>query len=165
MKRTVFLLVGLMACNSPLLNHVNADDLSRKDPSAAGEPLTADDAKNCPLAFPEAGLCAELIWKATPTADELATFTLKFWNEADADRKGPYVSPTDEPFVKLWMTSMGHGSSPVKLAPARDAEGAPVDGVYDGTDAFFSMGGDWDVKVQLRREKKVQEEAVLKVKI
>ena len=62
--------------------------------------------------------------------------------------------------VKLWMPSMGHGSSPVKLDHAKDAGHADVPGVFEVTHVYFVMPGDWEIHVQLKNGPKVIEDAI-----
>jgi hypothetical protein len=60
---------------------------------------------------------------------------------------------------------MGHGSAPVKITPQ-----AP--GVYEVSDVFFIMPGDWEIQIQLRTplagapdQFQVNEQAVQKIHI
>ena len=119
------------------------------------------NANPCPLSFPKAGLCATIQWDSQPTASRPNAFTLKFWDAQNSSEAGPYRAPSSEPFVKLWMPSMGHGSRPVTFLPAKDAAGNPIAGVYRVEKVVFTMRGDWDIQVQLRSNNQVLEQAVL----
>lgn len=44
--------------------------------------------------------------------------------------------------VYLWMPSMGHGSSPVKVNRIST-------GIYEVTDVYFIMEGDWEIRIKL----------------
>ncbi len=44
--------------------------------------------------------------------------------------------------VYLWMPSMGHGSSPVKVNRISA-------GIYEITDVYFIMEGDWEIRIKL----------------
>lgn len=122
-------------------------------------------ASNCPLALDRTGLCASISWDAAPSASRTNAFTLRFWDRATGSEAGPYVTPSQEPFVRLWMTSMGHGSRPVVMSQARDAAGAVLPGVYRVEKVVFTMRGDWDVQVQLRSGASVLDQAVLSLEL
>ena len=49
--------------------------------------------------------------------------------------------------VALWMPDMGHGSAPTQIARVLGSDGAPLPGVFDVTNLYFTMGGHWDVSV------------------
>jgi len=55
------------------------------------------------------------------------------------------------PTVFLWMPSMGHGSSPVTIKKLGV-------GVYDISDVYFIMDGDWHIKIQLRMGSQILDE-------
>ncbi len=122
-------------------------------------------AASCPLALSRSGLCASVTWDAQPSASRTNAFTLRFWNSATGSESGPYFTPAQEPFVRLWMTSMGHGSRPVVMSQARDASGALIPGVYRVEKVVFTMRGDWDVQIQLRSGASVVDQAVLSLEL
>lgn len=141
----------LSACvDSPLLRHSNADPETR-DRFDQIDP-------RCPLSFPRAGLCASLVWENLPSDESRGSFILRFWDAKTATEHGPYLTPSDSVFVKLWMPSMGHGSSPVKTETLLDAGKTPIPGVYRASEVFFVMGGEWEIWIQLRKEKEVREQ-------
>jgi hypothetical protein len=123
------------------------------------------NADNCPLPLNRAELCASITWDAAPSASRTNAFTLRFWARATGTEAGPYIPPAQEPFVRLWMTSMGHGSRPVVMSQARDASGAVLPGVYRVEKVVFTMRGDWDVQVQLRNGASVVDQAVLSLEL
>lgn len=53
--------------------------------------------------------------------------------------------------VFLWMPSMGHGSSPVTLKKLDT-------GIYDVSDVYFIMDGDWQIRIQLKNNETILEE-------
>jgi len=148
---------ALLACNSPILNHSNADDGFRA-------PQTNGDA-SCPLEFPKHGLCASWTWEKMPTDQDLGGAQLRFWKKALGTENGPFVDPNDEVFVKLWMPDMGHGSSPVKTEKTLDSGGGVIPGVYEATKIFFVMPGHWEIWVQLKNGADLREQAKLDVAI
>lgn len=56
--------------------------------------------------------------------------------------------------VVLWMPSMGHGSSPVTIERLDR-------GTYRVSEVFFTMAGDWEIRVQLKAGNDVKSEAIL----
>lgn len=144
-----------LGCNSsPLFNHTHAQGAD------------AASSERCPLSFPNQKLCASITWVKAPTQDEPGEFTLKFLDPSDDDsRKAVALPPEHTAFVLLWMSSMGHGSSPVKIAPAQAADGAPIPGVYRVTDVFFVMNGPWQIIVQIKKDGLVIEQAELNVQV
>jgi hypothetical protein len=157
---TLIALASLLpqGCESPLFNHASADERGLLTSPAPND-------KDCPLAFPKSALCAELAWTSALNDQDPATFTLRFWSAASSSAAGPYVTPAHSVKVQLWMPSMGHGSSPVTLAPAQDAASTAIPGIYEGESAYFIMPGAWDVRVQLKQGATTVEEAILPVQI
>lgn len=151
-----FAILSTGCLSSPLLNHADA--------SAPRASLAQFD-PNCPLFYKTENLCASLTWTKPATEDERGEFTLRFWDRDAATPNGPYVDPSHSVFVKLWMPSMGHGSSPVKVVPTVDASGTHVPGVYDASEVYFVMPGAWEIWVQLRQGKQVLDEAKIDIQI
>jgi len=129
--------------------------------TSVGGVSTKAQAAPCALPLPAAQLCASIQWDSAPSASRPNAFTLRFWNLESGSEAGPYVSPLQEPFVKLWMPSMGHGSRPVSFSPARDAAGQIIPGVYRVEKVIFTMRGDWDIQIQLREQGQVREQVAL----
>ncbi len=148
-----------MACNSPILEHANAGQTA---------PLTdsnKEKTEKCPLSFPKHGYCAELTWDSALNDQDPASFTLRFWKASVGTSAGPYVDPGYLVGAKLWMPSMGHGSSPVTVKTAKDSSGNTIPGIFNGSNVFFIMPGDWDLRIQLKHGSSVHEEATLAVRI
>lgn len=118
------------------------------------------DSSRCPLPLKRAKLCASISWDSAPATGRANAFTLRFWDLKTGSESGPYITPAQAPFVRLWMPSMGHGSRPVVISSAREG-GAELPGVFRVEQVFFSMPGDWDVQVQLRSGSQVADQAVL----
>ncbi len=143
----VFLLVfPELACGySPILNHRTPDRNGLRGGDEAPE-----DSAPCGIAFPQTGLCARLDWEKVPTEEETGVFLLKL-SRAGA----PEGVLTDPPAgltlaVKLWMPSMGHGSSPVKIVRVQTSGGSIVPGVFRVENVHFVMPGAWEIRVMLR---------------
>lgn len=106
----------------------------------------------CTLSFPKEGLCASLTWDAALTDDGENSFVLRFW----AAGTEQFQDVDGSVNIQLWMPDMNHGSSPVTVT-------AKGNGIYEASRVYFVMPGDWDVRVQIKRNKKIVEQAVLSV--
>ncbi|MEO5971119.1 MAG: hypothetical protein ABIQ95_14415, partial [Bdellovibrionia bacterium] len=111
------------------------------------------------VTFKANGLCASMDWVKYPKEGETGAFTLRFWKLGEGNISGPYSEPTLPVFVRLWMPSMGHGSSPVSLSPSLDSNGVIIPGVYEVTQVYFVMRGKWEIQVQLQNKSQVVEQA------
>ena len=147
--------IFLTACNSPLLSHVEADEIIRN-------PISQKPS-DCPLLFAKQGLCASWTWAKAPNDEDFAQAQVRFWKVDEATSSGPYVDPSLTVSAKLWMPSMGHGSSPVTVQRHLDASGAALPGIFDVSKVYFSMPGPWEVWLQLKQDGKVVEQAKLDV--
>lgn len=149
---------------SPLFNHADAavTPIASLSPTNAHGDVAAQD---CPLSFDKAGLCASLTWEKMATDEEKGEFTLRFWKKNEATEAGPYVVVPGKLAVKLFMPSMGHGSSPVTITPKLDQTGAAVPGVYSITDVYFIMGGPWEIWVQFKQGTQVLDQVKLPIEI
>lgn len=58
----------------------------------------------------------------------------------------------------IWMESMGHGSSPIVVTKL-------AEGIFELSEIYFSMPGDWQLHLQLTNNNKVIEDVVLKYNI
>lgn len=88
---------------------------------------------------PQSGVKTQMLL----TAYDSQTQTIKAW--------------TDQVKVVLWMPSMGHGSAPTQVEPARDEQGQVIPGVLNVKNVYFVMPGDWQVRVILTNEKGLSE--------
>ena len=156
-------ILGGTACGqSPFLNH----DEARDDHNQASlEELNQSTQGQCALSFPQARLCASLTWTVQPGRDTTGAFTLRFWNSATGTSRGPFESPANTVAVRLWMPSMGHGSSPVTVNQLTGSASTPRSGEYEATGVYFVMPGAWDIHVLLKDGARVVEEAILPITI
>ena len=60
--------------------------------------------------------------------------------------------------VVLWMPSMGHGSSPVKVDKLDT-------GTYRAKNVFFTMGGSWEIRIQLKSGNDIADEAIIPINL
>ena len=110
-------------------------------------------AQTCGMFFKTENLCLEQKWDTLPSRATAGAMTLTF-----KDLEGRITSPSNTPFVLLWMSSMGHGSKPVTITQVED-------GVYSVTNVKFIMAGPWDIHYQLKDGNKVIEEFIQKISI
>jgi hypothetical protein len=174
--------LAFLACGpSPLFHHLEAAEVAKgvlaasattAGPAAESAPTSqAPQAgapqTTCGLFFPKNKLCASLVLDHPASEEEGAQYTLKFWNSETSSAEGPYSSPDSSITVAvvLWMPSMGHGSSPTRVLQKRDPQGNPVAGLYSVQNVWFSMPGDWQVRIQLKQQRQVIEESIVNVQI
>jgi hypothetical protein len=124
------------------------------DNSAAGDPAgDKPSTQSCVLFFSQQHLCVELKWKAKAVQGQFGEFTLSFFAEGHPETA---IEPRHTPAVQLWMTSMNHGSSPVTVSKVSE-------GVYEATKVYFVMGGEWDIRIQLKDNNEIIEQVVQKI--
>lgn len=98
------------------------------------------------LTFLGGQLHAHLSWADGPNDGEESRMRLEWRDGATHSLVEPGLSFE----VMLWMPSMGHGSAPTQIQRVLDAQGQVVAGVYEVTNMYFLMPGDWDVRVSLK---------------
>lgn len=134
----ITVLITLNACNvSPVLNHKNTGD--------GNVEIVAPADENCPLSYPNEGLCAKIEWLAGPRLRNIEdTCLIKFWDKNNGTSDGPFVDPGHEVEVEPWMKNdmMDHGTSPVTVTEQET-------GVYKATRIWFLMTGLWQFRVKL----------------
>ncbi len=80
---------------------------------------------------------------------------MKFYAEENSTQT---ITPHLPVAVKLWMPSMGHGSSPVVIKQV-------AEGTYEVSDIYFIMLGEWEIRFQLKNNNDVIEEQIQKITI
>ena len=110
---------------------------------------------NCQFYFKTENLCLTTSWEIHPTSETFGSMLLTF---TDKDQPERIISPKNDPTVVLWMTSMGHGSSPVTMERIED-------GRYRASNIYFIMPGPWDIKYQLTDGPTVVEEVIENITI
>lgn len=101
--------------------------------------LNALAAAPAPLTFENGAVNALVTWLQEPQAGTPVSFKLE-WTDAAQHPLDPGAFK-----IKLWMPDMHHGSSPVKIDAATDAQGRTIVGSYVVSKVFFSMGGHWEI--------------------
>lgn len=142
-------------------------------PTTPTEPVALTD---CPFDFTQLNLCGALTWDLPAPAgspshtpgladeDGYRSFKFRFFRKDQGNSvTGPFVDPGYQFKVVLWMPSMGHGSSPTRVEPLLDTTGNPAVGQYWVKQVYFSMGGDWDIRLQLKNGSQVVSQVILPV--
>lgn len=140
----LFILLLLVACAKP--NYIST-------PTAKIESVTSE--QGCLLHFAMEDLCLSTEWLQKPSESDFGSMELTFRDRTNPER---LVSPRHEPHVELWMTTMGHGSSPVRIEKIEE-------GTYLVRDIFFIMPGPWDIRYQLKDGVTVLEQAIQQISI
>lgn len=112
-----------------------------------------DTVTGCGHIFKTENLCLKTAWVQRPSESTYGEMTLHFVDPSDETR---FIDPKSDPFIVLWMPSMGHGSSPVTI------ERIDV-GRYKASEIFFIMPGAWDIRYQLKSGTDVVEEKIQKI--
>lgn len=107
--------------------------------------------------FSKTSFSFSIDWITGPAKGE-NKFLIKTWHKDFGTLNGPYQDLPHDLHVYLWMPHMGHGSSPVKINKIADGE-------YEISDAYFIMGGKWEIFVQLLKNKDVVDEVILPISL
>ena len=105
--------------------------------------MSAPSTSNCALEWKDEGLCLNTEWVELPSADKKGgQLRVQFWRpKTGGTAEGPYVSPTSEWAVTLFMPEHGHGSD---VDPEAKEE-AP--GVFLVKPIHFIMRGKWEIRI------------------
>ena len=128
---TIFVFVFIFLCGCAKPHYVN--DLASNNQGINGE---------CGLYLSSENLCLTMKWEIFPSESTLGSMTLTFF---DKDNPTQAISPKNNLDIVLWMSSMGHGSSPVTVTKREE-------GIYLATEIFFIMPGPWEIRYQLKDE-------------
>ena len=141
----MLLLVLLVSCGeSPLLNH------NMEGSNFLRNPVFAESDS---LKFKKTDFSFIISWQEGPALGE-SRFIMKTWKKDLGTLNGPYQDLEHQLHIFLWMTSMGHGSAPVKLKKIADGE-------YEVSNVQFIMGGKWEIKFQLKKDNQVFDETIV----
>ncbi len=115
----------------------------------------AESPKACSQQLVSQQRCYSLVWQNVPQESQAASFVLNFYSLFDS---GLPLDPLDTLTVTLWMPSMGHGSSPVRLKKISD-------GVFLVDRVFFIMPGEWEILIRFKKGEELIEQVVQKITI
>lgn len=108
----------------------------------------AQNAQMSHLSFYNNSVHAHLIWEVGPQVRKESVLRIEW--RGGTDHKP--MNPPGAFDVELWMPSMDHGSSPVKIEPIPVEVGKFPAGTYRVSKMYFVMGGEWEVRVTLKKE-------------
>lgn len=149
-KYILVTMLFLVSCGqSPLFNH-KMEKSSQEAQSFFGQ-------QGDVLQFGKTNFSFGLDWQMGPTLGE-SKFILRAWDESLGTSQGPYQDLPNTLHIFLWMPSMGHGSAPVKITKLGVGE-------YLVSNIYFIMGGDWEIKIQLKKDSKVIDETVISLNL
>jgi hypothetical protein len=112
---------------------------------------------SCDAHFEKSGECVTIAWEKRPTESDYGSFVFKTYRLNLADQTPIVEDLSGEMSVRLFMPSMGHGSSPVAVTKIDS-------GTYRASNVFFSMHGDWQIYFELKTDNKVNDKAVVPVR-
>lgn len=141
--RVLWLAVSLIAVSCAKPTYVN------KIAQPLG--LSSQMLGECSLSLKDS-YCLEVNWLEEPAENKFARFALKTYRLNKLDKSKVYENYfVESPSIELWMPDMGHGSSPVSVEKIDS-------GTYLVSDVYFSMHGDWQIKISsLNGENKIEE--------
>lgn len=134
-------------------NKPPANDEKPTDPNKPPAQTDPNKPKACEIFFTQKRLCLDFKWKQKNVGEQLGLIELKFYIQ---ETPQTFVDPELNVAVVLWMPSMGHGSTPVEVTKIKTGE-------YEASNVFFIMPGEWEVRVQLKKDKEVVDQVVQKV--
>lgn len=120
---------------------------------AASAGAQSSDGRVAFLKYQEGHLKAQLTWVSpAPVTGPESKLQVQWLNENDE------AVEIDGDFkVQLFMPAMGHGSSPTKIAKLSSV------GLYLVNKIYFTMPGDWEVRLTLRLKDQAPETQALPV--
>jgi hypothetical protein len=98
------------------------------------------------LPFAAGEVVALANWESGPHKGSESVLRLKW-----ADKSGTPIAAPGAFKVVLWMPSMNHGSSPTLVQPAVDQQGKEIPGEFLVSRVYFTMGGEWEVRLSLQQ--------------
>ncbi len=114
------------------------------------------DGVACDARFQPSGYCLSVIWEKTPNETDYGSFVFKTYRPNLAEQNANAEDLSAAMFVRLFMPSMGHGSSPVAVTKI-DTD------TYRASNVFFSMHGQWQIIFEVKTGNKINDAAVLPI--
>lgn len=140
-------LIVLSSCAKP--KYVN-ETPANQDPNA--QEAQAD----CSTQFQISETCLNWYWEQKPTSQQPGSLVFKTYRLNTLDQTPVELDMEQTPSLILWMSSMGHGSTPTQTSR--------VDvGTYRASNVFFIMPGDWQLKFQIKNGTEILDEAQVNI--
>jgi hypothetical protein len=134
----IIVALSFVACAKPTY-------VSTTLPLGGGEHNNEPESATCDARFQSSGHCVELTWQTKPTDSTVGSFVFSVSRPNEADAQPVLVDTSDVMTVRIFMPSMGHGSSPVTVTQADT-------GTYRADGIFFSMHGDWQIIFEIKQK-------------
>lgn len=142
------LAILLFGCAQPKYINVVSD---------SGQQNMGEEASDaCLQQFTKSNLCLVWKWENKPTSQSYGSFIFKTYRLNLLDQTPLEVDLIAQPEVILWMPSMGHGSTPT-ITTRVDV------GSYRVTNVFFTMPGEWELRLQVKNGTEVLDEANISI--
>lgn len=109
------------------------------------------------LGFKKTNFSISIDWQEGPEQGE-SHFILRSWDRNLGTLSGPYQDLPGNLSIRLWMPSMGHGSSPVEIKKLDSGE-------YDVSKVYFIMKGAWELRLELKKDGQVVDEIIVPISI
>jgi hypothetical protein len=148
----------ISSCAEKKETQVNTTPLPQTEPSSTPTPTPTSTASTgekleCQYQWSASKLCLNWSWEVAPKTRQYAklkfrTFTL---NKDDTIND---QDPEGTVRVFLWMPGMGHGSKATLTTLS-------TPGHYSTEQVWFSMGGDWEIRFQILKEGKIDDEVIV----
>lgn len=106
-------------------------------------PTVLEKIGDCSLRWSKSGYCMNWFWEIKPTNQTAGVLVFKMYRLNQYDQTPVEVELTQMPEVILWMTDMGHGSTPTTI------QRLDV-GTYKVSNVFFVMPGKWEIRFQIK---------------
>lgn len=107
----------------------------------------------CKHIFTKTNTCLNYKWTKSATATEMGSIELFL---SSVEKPTEPINLNYDVAVVLWMPSMGHGSRPVFVEKQSSLK-------YLASKIFFIMPGDWEIRFQLKSNKEIVDEYVVKI--
>jgi hypothetical protein len=104
---------------------------------------------------------AHLSWIQGPQVDQESVLRLQF---IDTETQQP-TALSGELKVTIFMPMMGHGSSPTTVTAVKDTAGNSIPGAYQISKIYFTMIGEWEVRITLKNADGTSQTQTVKVNL
>lgn len=140
---SIFILVSISGCARPKYVNINNNNNTES---------AKETASDCKLSFTNSQICLVWFWETLPTSTTVGSLIFKTYQLNQFDQTPIEKDMESLPQLVLWMSSMGHGSTP--------SQTQRLDvGTYRASNVFFIMPGDWQLKFQIKNGNELLDEA------
>lgn len=112
----------------------------------------------CPNVFESSQFCLDWYWENKPTSKSQGSIIFKTYRLNSFDQSMVPVELSTIPELILWMPGMGHGSTPTQVNRLDM-------GTYRAENIFFVMPGAWELRFQIKSEKKIVDKVYVAISI